>query len=135
MSERRPYRRPMDPKWWWAPGALSRLHAARSSPASPSRSTAPCCSWACSALSSGPDAYAGFLGFLRSPISILLHIALLAAVVYHVKTWFETLPKTQPKIIVKGKQVPAQEITRIAHDGRGRLLGGPGYRCSMGSIR
>ncbi len=20
MSERRPYRRPMDPKWWWAPG-------------------------------------------------------------------------------------------------------------------
>ena len=30
------------------------------------------------------------------------------------KTWFETLPKTQPKMIVDGKQVPAETITKYA---------------------
>ena len=65
-------------------------------------------------LATGPGAWDSFLGFLRSPISVLLHIAIFLAVVYHVKTWFETLPKTMPKMIVGGKQVPAAEITRKA---------------------
>lgn len=62
----------------------------------------------------GEASYDVFLGFLRSPIGILLHLVLLAGVIFHVKTWFETLPKTQPKMIVNGKQVPAADITRIA---------------------
>jgi fumarate reductase subunit C len=62
----------------------------------------------------GPDSYNAFLGFLKSPFSLLLNLLLLAAVVYHVVTWFQTLPKTMPKMIVDGKQVPPEKITRIA---------------------
>ena len=65
-------------------------------------------------LSRGPDHWEGFVQFLRSPASIVLHVILLVVVAYHVKTWFEILPKTQPKIIVDGKQVPAQTITSYA---------------------
>ena len=113
MSERRPYRRPIDPRWWWAKGAY-RDYTLRELTGVAVAMYGAVLFVGLFSLVRGPDAYAGFLGFLRSPISIVLHIALLAAVIYHVKTWFETLPKTQPKIIVKGKQVPAQEITRIA---------------------
>ena len=69
----------------------------------------------------GEASYDVFLGFLRSPIGILLHLVLLAGVIFHVKTWFETLPKTQPKMIVNGKQVPAADITRIATWSRPRV--------------
>src|SRR5271166_305114 len=49
-----------------------------------------------------------------APVSLLLHALLLAAVLYHVVTWFQTLPKTLPKLILDGKQVPPQKITQIA---------------------
>jgi len=35
-------------------------------------------------------------------------------VLFHVVTWFQTLPKTMPKVIVDGKQLPPQTITQIA---------------------
>ncbi len=47
-------------------------------------------------------------------MSLLLHLLLLAAMLFHVVTWFQTLPKTMPKLIVDGKQVPPQTITQIA---------------------
>jgi fumarate reductase subunit C len=112
MSERRPYRRPIDPKWWWKPGPY-RDYTLRELTGVAVAAYGAVLLVGLFALSRGPDSWAGFLDFLRSPLSILLHLVLFAAVIYHVKTWFETLPKTQPKIIVKGKQVPAQEITRI----------------------
>jgi fumarate reductase subunit C len=62
----------------------------------------------------GPDSYEVFLGFLKSPVSLLLNLLLLAAVLYHVVTWFQTLPKTMPKLIVGGKQVPPETISLIA---------------------
>ena len=112
MSERRPYRRPMQPNWWWAEGPY-RAYTIRELTGVAIAIYGAVLLAGLMSLVSGPDAYAGFLAFLRSPISILLHLALLAAVVYHVKTWFETLPKTQPKIIVDGKPVPAAQITKI----------------------
>ncbi|RBP05067.1 fumarate reductase subunit C [Roseiarcus fermentans] len=113
MSESRPYRRPIDPKWWWAPGPY-RAYTLRelSGVAVALYGAVLFAGLIC--LVSGPMAWDSFLGFLRSPVSIVLHLVLLAGVVYHVKTWFETLPKTMPKMIVNGKQVPATEITRKA---------------------
>jgi fumarate reductase subunit C len=61
----------------------------------------------------GPDSYDAFLRFLKSPVSILLNLVLLGAVLYHVVTWFQILPKTMPKLIVDGKQVPQARITTL----------------------
>ena len=113
MSERRPYRRPMDPKWWWAPGAY-RDYTLRELTGVAIALYGAVLFFGLLSLAGGPERWEGFLEFLRSPVSILLHVVLFAAVVYHVKTWFETLPKTQPKMIVDGKQVPAEVITKYA---------------------
>jgi fumarate reductase subunit C len=113
MSESRPYRRPIDPNWWWKPGAY-RAYTLRELTGVAVAAYGAVLFAGLVALARGPESYEGFLGFLRSPIGILLHLVLLAAVIYHVKTWFETLPKTQPKMIVNGKQVPPADITRIA---------------------
>ena len=49
---------------------------------------------------------------LRSPLSIVLHLVLLAAMVYHAVSWFEIMPKTMPMLFVGGKRVEASTITR-----------------------
>ncbi len=113
MSERRPYRRPMDPKWWWAPGAY-RAYTLRELSGVAVLIYGAVLFVGLISLSRGPQHWDSFLQFLRSPVSIVLHLALLAGVAYHVKTWFEILPKTQPKIIVDGKLVPQATITRYA---------------------
>ena len=113
MSERRPYRRPVDPKWWWAPGAY-RAYTLRELTGVGIAIYGAVLFIGLISLARGPEHWEGFVQFLRSPASTLLHVALLVVVVYHVKTWFEILPKTQPKIIVDGKPVPAQTITSYA---------------------
>jgi fumarate reductase subunit C len=113
MSERRPYRRPVNPQWWWAPGAY-RAYTLRELTGVAIALYGAVLLYGLVSLAGGPERWESYLQFLRSPVSIVLHVALLAAVVYHVKTWFEILPKTQPKIIVNGKQVPAETITGYA---------------------
>jgi fumarate reductase subunit C len=113
MSERRPYRRPVDHKWWWKPGAY-RAYTLRELTGVAVAIYGAVLFVGLISLSRGPDSWNGFLHFLRSPFSVALHFVLLAAVAYHLKTWFEILPKTQPKIIVEGKLVPPQTITKYA---------------------
>ena len=113
MSESRPYRRPMQPNWWWAPGPY-RAYTIREASGVAVAIYGLVLFLGLLCLALGPGAYGAFLGFLRSPVSLLLHLILLAGVVYHVKTWFETLPKTQPKLIIDGKQVPPAKMTSIA---------------------
>ena len=112
MSERRPYRRPMSPTWWANPPYRAYTLRELTGVAVAIYGLVLFFGLVCLAL--GPGAYDGYLAFLRSPASLLLHFLLFCAVVYHVVTWFQTLPKTQPKMIVDGKQVPAETITRIA---------------------
>jgi len=45
------------------------------------------------ALSQGPDAYAMFLGWLRTPIAIGLHIIAFMFVIFHSITWFNLAPR------------------------------------------
>jgi fumarate reductase subunit C len=103
----------MDPKWWWAPGAY-RAYTLRELSGVAVTLYGAVLFVGLVSLSRGPESYEAFLAFLRSPVSLLLHLLILAAVLYHVVTWFQTLPKTQPKVIVDGKQVPPQKITQIA---------------------
>lgn len=64
-------------------------------------------------LSQGEAAWNGWLGAVRSPLGILLHIVFLVSMAVHSKSWFEIMPKTMPMMFVKGKRVAASTITRI----------------------
>ena len=41
-------------------------------------------------------------------------LVLLAAVLWHVVTWFQILPKTMPKLILRGRQLPPRQMTAMA---------------------
>ena len=112
MSERRPYRRPMQPHWWANPPY--RAYTLRELSGVAVAIYGAVLFAGLISLARGPESFDAYLGFLRSPLSLLLHVLLLAAVLFHVVTWFQTLPKTMPKVIVDGKQVPPQTITQIA---------------------
>jgi fumarate reductase subunit C len=62
-------------------------------------------------LARGPEAFGAFRAFLGSPLSLLIHLLLLAVMLWHVVTWFQTMPKTMPKLIVGGRHVPQQRLT------------------------
>ena len=112
MSEKRPFTRPIASDWWAQPAY--RGYTARELSGVAVTIYGGILFTGLFSLARGPESYDGFLRFLRSPFSILLNLILLAVVIYHVVTWFQTLPKTMPKMIVDGKQVPAEKITRIA---------------------
>jgi fumarate reductase subunit C len=47
-------------------------------------------------LAQGPGAYQAFLDALRSPASIVFHVAALVFSLYHSFTWFNLAPKAMP---------------------------------------
>jgi fumarate reductase subunit C len=58
-------------------------------------------------LSQGEAAFDAWRAALASPLSILCHLAILAAAVYHTISWFEVMPKTMPD-----SNIPPAKITR-----------------------
>jgi fumarate reductase subunit C len=52
--------------------------------------------WGLKQLSEGPESWAAFLAFLKSPASIAFHLAALAFAIYHSVTWFNLTPKALP---------------------------------------
>lgn len=67
--------------------------------------------WALFRLSQGPEAYEAFLTALRSPLSVVLHLVVLAVTVYHSISWFSVTP--QAMRIQKGEEfVPGETIVR-----------------------
>jgi fumarate reductase subunit C len=112
MSERRPYIRPIKPDWWAYPPY--RAYTARELSGVAVTIYGAVLFFGLVCLCFGPGAFGAYLWVLRTPVSLLFHLLLLAAVLFHTVTWFQILPKTMPKLIVDGKQVPAQKITQIA---------------------
>jgi fumarate reductase subunit C len=62
-------------------------------------------------LAQGEAAWNGWLAQMRSPVSIVLHVLMLAVMLYHTYSWFEIMPKTMPPMFVGGKRVTAATIT------------------------
>jgi fumarate reductase subunit C len=56
-------------------------------------------------LSQGEAAFDAWLDAMRGPVSIAFHLVLFVAMVYHVWTWFEVMPKTMPILHSGGKRV------------------------------
>jgi fumarate reductase subunit C len=124
MSLSRPYRRAMPANWWAKPPY--RAYTFRELSGVAVMAYGGVLLAGLYSLSRGPESWAAFLAFLKSPTSLALHLVLLAGMVYHVVTWFQTLPKTMPKMIVNGKHVAPRKITGIA-----TLFAGA---CSLGLI-
>lgn len=66
--------------------------------------------WGLTALAGGPESYQSWLAFLASPLSVLLHLLILAAACYHTYTWFQVAPKATPPLSLGTKRVPDQAI-------------------------
>jgi fumarate reductase subunit C len=62
----------------------------------------------------GPEAFEAYRHFLASPWSLLMHLLVLAAAIWHVWTWFQILPKTLPKLVWRGKLVRQEVMARVA---------------------
>ena len=63
-------------------------------------------------LGKGPIAWHGWLEAMKSPLSVILHLVLLAAIVYHAFTWFKLFPLTTPPLVIGGKKMEADTIVR-----------------------
>jgi fumarate reductase subunit C len=112
MSERRPFHRPQ-PRYWWAHRpylayTLRELTGVAVALYGAILLAGLVCLWR------GPEAFEVYRKILASNGSLLVHLVLLAAVLWHVITWFQILPKTMPKLILGGRLVPPRRVTAIA---------------------
>ena len=62
-------------------------------------------------LGQGQAAYEGWLQALKSPLSLVFHLIVLATFVYHTWSWFNIMPKTMPILFAGGKRVTPAMIT------------------------
>ena len=107
---RRPYRRTM--QGWWKRDPFFVRYMAREMTAFAVAAYAVILGVGAVRLAQGEAAWNGWLEALRSPLSIVLHLVLLVAMVVHAKSWFEIMPKTMPMIHLGGKRLDGRTITR-----------------------
>ena len=62
-------------------------------------------------LGQSADAWAGWLEAMKSPLSLIFHVVLLAGSAYHTYSWFKIMPITLPPIVVSGKKLAPNVIT------------------------
>ncbi|MBS1789317.1 MAG: fumarate reductase subunit C [Acidobacteria bacterium] len=61
--------------------------------------------WMIWSLIQGPESYANFLAWLKSPLIIVMSLIAFGFVLYHSITWFNLAPKAMP-VRVGGKRLP-----------------------------
>jgi fumarate reductase subunit C len=110
MSAKRPYVRPM--QGWWKRDPYFISYMWRETTALAVALYAVVLAVGVVRLAQGEAAWNGWLAALKSPLSVLLHLVLLAAMVVHAKSWFEIMPKTMPAMQMGGKRVEASTIAR-----------------------
>jgi fumarate reductase subunit C len=111
MSERRPFHR-AQPRYWWIHKpylayTIRELTGVAVALYGGILLAGLICLWR------GPDSFAAYRGWLTGAGSSLLHVLLLAAMLWHVITWFQTMPKTMPKLIVRGRVVPRPQVIAV----------------------
>jgi fumarate reductase subunit C len=107
---RRPYMRPM--AGWWRKNPFFLRYMLREGTALAVAAYAFVLLAGLVCLSRGEAAYNGWLQTLTNPLSILLHLLMLALMIYHSWSWFDIMPKTMPPLYVGGKRVAGKVITR-----------------------
>lgn len=112
MTERKPYIRPQRPYWWarWP----YRGYTLRELSGVGVALYGGILLAGLVALWLGPKPFGVYLGWLSGRVSMALHTLLLAAMLLHSVTWFQTLPKTMPRLIVRGRLVSPLLVTRLS---------------------
>lgn len=109
MSIQRPYVRSMD--GWWKRNTYYVRYMAREVTAVFVAAYAVVLLVGVVHLGQGEAAFNGWLQALKSPLSLVFHLVLLATFVYHTWSWFNTMPLTMPNMFVGGKRVQPGTIT------------------------
>jgi fumarate reductase subunit C len=112
MSESRPYLR-AQPRYWWAHSPY-RAYTIRELCGVALALYAAVLLAGLVCLLRGPETFEDYRRFLASPWSLLMHLLLLAAALWHMWTWFQILPKTLPKLVWRGKLIRQDVMTRVA---------------------
>lgn len=112
MNERKPYIRPQRPYWWarWP----YRGYTLRELSGVGVALYGGVLMAGLIALWLGPKPYGAFLVWLAGPTSAALHLMFLAAMLLHCVTWFQTLPKTMPRLVMRGRLVPPKLLTLVS---------------------
>jgi fumarate reductase subunit C len=109
VSGRRPYMRSM--KGWWRRDPFFVRYMIREATALIVAAYALVLFAGVLCLSRSEAAWNGWLALMGSPVSIVLHVLMLAVMIYHTYSWFEIMPKTMPPMFVGGRRVTATTIT------------------------
>ncbi len=112
MSKRKPYVRPMD--GWWKKNPYFVEYMIHESTALFVAAYAFILLVGLVRLSQGEPAWNAWLEALKSPLSVICHIGLLAGALYHTYSWFKILPITMPPVIVGGKKLAPCVLTGSA---------------------
>ncbi|WP_295849396.1 fumarate reductase subunit C [Tardiphaga sp.] len=112
MSERRPFHRVQSRTWWarkpYLAYTLREMTGVAVALYGASLLAALVCLWR------GPETFEAYRRVVASDAALLVHLILLAAVLWHVITWFQILPKTMPKLILGGQLIPPSRVTAVA---------------------
>lgn len=109
MSKRRPYIRPM--AGWWRSHPYYVEYMVHEGSALFVAGYAIVLLVGLLRLAQGEAAWAGWLAALQSPVSIALHLIMLAMIGYHGYTWFKIMPRTLPPVKLAGRRLSDGEIT------------------------
>ena len=108
MSRRRPYMRPM--AGWWRRNPFFVRYMLREGTSVLLAAYALVLLAGVWSLAEGRETYEAWLAAMGSPVSVVFHLAVLAASLYHSVTWFAVSPKTMPPIAIGGQKVPERLI-------------------------
>ncbi len=111
MSARRHYVRPMT--GWWRRNPFFVRYMVREATALSVALYAVVLLAGTMCLARGAAAWNAWLALLHTPASILLHLLMLVAMIYHAYSWFEIMPKTLPALFIGGRRVAGATITRL----------------------
>lgn len=115
QSKRKPYVRQMK-KRWWLRNSLYTGYMVREGTCIFVGAYAVVLLWGLLRLTQGPEAFAGWLDSMHSPLAILFHLIALAACLFHATTWFSLAPKAIR--VFKGEElIPAKPIIMAQYIG------------------
>ena len=111
MSKCRPYVRPIDRFWWARAPYIAYTVRELTGVAIAGYGLVLLAGIIC--LARGEAAYKAWLDFLASRWSLVLHLVFLAAIMLHVLTWFQIMPKTMPRLVIRDEVVPQRFVTAV----------------------
>jgi len=91
--------------WWWLEKRSSTVFVLRELTSVAVAFFAIVCLWQVRAVTQGPEAYARFLAWLRTPLFLVLNAVAFLFVLFHAVTWFNLAPKAMV-VRLQGRRLP-----------------------------